>query len=329
MDCSMPGFPVPHHLPEFAQVHVHWVNDAIQPHHPLSSPSPPALNLSQHQGLFQWVPLHQVAKVLELQLQHQSFQWGFRVDLKIDWFDLLAVQETLKSLLQDHSSKASILQRSAFFIVQLSQSSVTTGKTIALTMWIFVSKVAPLLFNTLSSLWQPSYQEALAFCFHGCSGLRAQGERVCHCFPSSPSICHEVLGPDAMITFFLMFSFKLAFSLSSFKRFFSSCFLPFEWYRLQIWGCWYFSRQSWFQLALHPCSISHDVLCTCSAGWQETALATPFSVLNQSIVPHKALTVASWLAYGFLRRQVRWSGLLISFKSFSQLLWSTLSKALA
>ena len=80
MDCSTPGFPVLHSLPEFAQIHVHWVGDAIQPSHPLSSPSP-ALNLSQHQGLCQWVSSsHHVAKVLELQLQHQSFQWMFRVD---------------------------------------------------------------------------------------------------------------------------------------------------------------------------------------------------------------------------------------------------------
>ena len=81
MDCSTPSFPILHHLPELAKTHVHWVNDAIQPSHPLSSPSPPAFNLSQHQGLFQWIgSLHQVAKVLELQLQHQSFQWIFRVD---------------------------------------------------------------------------------------------------------------------------------------------------------------------------------------------------------------------------------------------------------
>ena len=76
MNCSMPGFPVHHQLPELTQTHVHWVNDAIQPSHPLSSPSPPALNLSQQQGLFQWVSSsHQIAKVLELQLHHQSFQW--------------------------------------------------------------------------------------------------------------------------------------------------------------------------------------------------------------------------------------------------------------
>ena len=81
MDRSTPGLPVHHQLPEFAQTHVHWVGDAIQPSHPLSSPSPPAFNLSQHQGLFHSVSsLHQVAKVLEFQLQHQSFQWIFRND---------------------------------------------------------------------------------------------------------------------------------------------------------------------------------------------------------------------------------------------------------
>ena len=84
MDCSLPTFPVHYYLPELAQTYVHWVTDAIQPSHPLSSPSP-AFSLSQHQGLFQWVSsLHQVAKVLELQLQHQSFQWIFRVDFLYD-----------------------------------------------------------------------------------------------------------------------------------------------------------------------------------------------------------------------------------------------------
>ena len=81
MDCSMPRFPVHHQLPEFTQTHVHWVGDAIQSSHPQSSPSPPAFNLSQHQDLFKWVSSsHQVAEVLEFQLQHQSFQWIFRTD---------------------------------------------------------------------------------------------------------------------------------------------------------------------------------------------------------------------------------------------------------
>ena len=85
MDCSTPGLPVYHQLPEFTQTHVHWVSDAIQPSHPLSYPSPPAFDLSQHQSLFKWVSSsYQVAKVLEFQLQHQSFQWTPRTDLPQD-----------------------------------------------------------------------------------------------------------------------------------------------------------------------------------------------------------------------------------------------------
>ena len=152
MNHSTPGLPVHHQLLEFTQTPVHWLGNAIQPSHPLSSPYPPALNPSQHQGLFQWVSSsHEVAKVLEFQLQHQSFQWTL-VSFRMDWLDLLAVQGTLKSLLQRHSSKASILRRSAFFTVQLSHPYMTTGKTIALTRWTFVGKVISLLFNMLSRL---------------------------------------------------------------------------------------------------------------------------------------------------------------------------------
>ena len=116
MNHSMPSLPVHHQLPESTQTYVHWVSDAIQPSRPLLSPFPPALNLSWHQGLFKWVSsLHQVAQLL-----------GFRfsispsnelISFRMDWLDLLAVQGTLKSLLQHHSSKPSILQCSAFFIV--------------------------------------------------------------------------------------------------------------------------------------------------------------------------------------------------------------------
>ena len=85
MDCSTPGLPIHHQLSQVIQTHVHWISDAIQPPHPLSSPSPLAFNFSQHQGLFKWVSyLHQVAKVLEFQLQHQSFQWLFRTDFLWD-----------------------------------------------------------------------------------------------------------------------------------------------------------------------------------------------------------------------------------------------------
>ena len=127
--------------------------DAIQPSHPLSSPSPPALNLSQHQSLFKWVSsLHQVDKVLEFQLKiSPTNEHPGLISFRIDWLDLPEVQGTLKSL-QHHSSKSSILQHSAFFIEQLSYPYMTTRKTIALTRWNFVDKVMSLLFNMLSRL---------------------------------------------------------------------------------------------------------------------------------------------------------------------------------
>ena len=132
MDCSAPGLPVLHHLPELAQTHVHCVGDAIQPPHPLSSPSPPALNLSQHQGVFsnesalhiRWSKYWSFSFNISPSNEHPEL-----ISFRIDWLDLLAVQATLKSLLQHHSSKASILRCSAFLIVQLSHPYMTSGKT--------------------------------------------------------------------------------------------------------------------------------------------------------------------------------------------------------
>ena len=119
MNCNTSGFPDLHHLPGFAQSHIHWISDAIQWSRPVLSPSPPDFSSSQHQSLFQWVgSSHQVAKVSDLQLQHQLLQWiSGLISFGIDWFDLLAVQGTLKSFLQHHSSKASILQLSSLFMV--------------------------------------------------------------------------------------------------------------------------------------------------------------------------------------------------------------------
>ena len=118
VDCSTPGLPIHYQLLEFTQTHVHWVGDAIQPFHPLSSPSPPAFNLLQHQGLFQRVSSsHQVAKYWSFSFNiSPSNEHPGLISFRMDWLQLLAVQGTLKSLLQHHSSKASILQRSAFFI---------------------------------------------------------------------------------------------------------------------------------------------------------------------------------------------------------------------
>ena len=130
MNRSTPGLPVHQRLPEFTQTNVHRVGDTIQPSHPLSFLSPPAPNPSQHQGLFQWVnSLHEVPKYWSFSFSiSPSKEIPELISFRMDWLDLLAVHGTLKSLLQHHSSKASILLHSAFFTIQLSHPCMTTGK---------------------------------------------------------------------------------------------------------------------------------------------------------------------------------------------------------
>ena len=149
MDCSTPGLPVHHQLPELTQTHVHRVGDAIQPSHPLSSPSLPP-------SIFPSIRVFSNESVLRIRCpQYWSFSFSISpsneypglISFRIDWLDLLTVQVTLRSLLQHHSSKTSILWCSAFFIVQLSHPYMTTGKNIALTRWSFVGKVRSLLFS--------------------------------------------------------------------------------------------------------------------------------------------------------------------------------------
>ena len=153
MDCSMPGLPVHHRFLELAQVHVHRVVDAIQPSHPLSSPSPLTFSICPSiSGFSNELALHiRWPKYWSFSFSiSPSREYSGLISFRRDWLDLLAVQGTLKSLLQHHSSKASILRCSAFFMVQLSHPYMTTGKTIALTRWTFTSKVMSLLFNMLS-----------------------------------------------------------------------------------------------------------------------------------------------------------------------------------
>ena len=129
-------------LRELTQTQVHQVGDAIQPSHPLLSPSPPTFGLSQHQGLVQWVTSsHQVTKYWSFSFNiSPSNEYSGLISFTINWLDLLAGQRTLKSLLQHHSSKASIIRHSAFFIIQLSHSYMTTGKTITLTRRALLAK---------------------------------------------------------------------------------------------------------------------------------------------------------------------------------------------
>ena len=154
MNCSMPGLPVHHQLPEFIQTHVHQVGDAIQPSHPLSSlllrPSiPPSIRVFSNESTLRmrWPKYWSFS----LSISPSNEDPG-QISFRMDWLDLLAVQGTRKSLLQYHSSKALILRCSAFFTVQLSHTYMTTGKTIALARWTFVGKVMSLLLNMLSRL---------------------------------------------------------------------------------------------------------------------------------------------------------------------------------
>ena len=154
MDCSTSGFPVYHQHLGFTQTHVHWISDTIQPSHPLSYPSPPTFNFPS----FRVFSNESVLLITWPKYWSFSFSWNFPMNIQdwspwgLDWLDLLVVQGTLKSLLQHHCSKASILCCSAVFIVQLSHLYMTTGKTRALTRRIFVGKVKFLLFNMLSRL---------------------------------------------------------------------------------------------------------------------------------------------------------------------------------
>ena len=151
MDYSTPGFPVHHQLLELAQTPVHRVGDAIQPSHPLSSPSPPAFILSQHYIFSNESVLHiRWPKYWSFSFRiSPSDEYLGLISFTIDWLDLLTLQGTLKSLFQHHSSKASTLWCSAFFMVQLSHLYMTTGKTIALTRWNFVGKVLCFLISCL------------------------------------------------------------------------------------------------------------------------------------------------------------------------------------
>ena len=171
----------------------HWVSDAIQPSQPLSSPSPTAFNLSQHQGLFQWVITHiRWPKYWSFSFSiSSSNEYSGLISLRINWLDLLAVQGTLRSLLQHHSSKASILKHLALFRVQLSHPYMTTGKIIALTRWIFVGKVMSLYFNMLPRLviaFLPRSKRLFISWLQSPTAVifKLPQNKVCHCFHCFP-----------------------------------------------------------------------------------------------------------------------------------------------
>ena len=209
MDCSMPGFPVHYQLPELAQTYVYQVGDAIH-HLILCRPLllPPLI--------FPSIRVFSKESVLRIRWpKYWSFSFSISpsneysglISFRMDWLDLVAVQGTLRSLLQQHSSKASILRCSVFFIVQLSHPYMTIGKTIALTRVAFVGKVMSLLFNTLSSLviaFLTRSKRLLISCLQPPSAVILEPKKINSVTAStvSPSICHEVMGPDAIILVF-------------------------------------------------------------------------------------------------------------------------------
>ena len=192
MDCSMPGFPVHHWLPELSQTHVHCDRDVIQPSHPLLSTSPPA-------SIFPRIRIFSNESVLCIRWpKYWSFSFSIipsngysgMIAFRIDWLYLCAVQGTHKSLLQHHSSKASVLQCSAFFIVQLSHPYMTTRKTTALTIWIFVGRVMFLVFNMLSRfvlVFLPRSKRLLLSWLQSLSAVIFESKkRKSHCFHYFP-----------------------------------------------------------------------------------------------------------------------------------------------
>ena len=215
MNHSTPGLPVHHQLPESTQTHVHRVSDAIQPSHPLPSPSLPALNLSQIQGLFQWVSsLHQVARVLELQLQHQFFQWIFRTGFLSDGL----VGSPCCPRHPQESSPTPQFKSINFSAFSFLYSPILTSlhdywKNRTLTKLTFVCKVMALLFNMLCRLvitFLPRSKHLLISWLQSPSAVILESPKVKSATLSSvsPSISHEVMGSDSMIFVFWMLTFK-------------------------------------------------------------------------------------------------------------------------
>ena len=215
--------------------------ELVMPSHHLSSHSPPNFNLSQHQGLFQGVSSsHQWPNYRSFSFSiSPSNEYSGLISFRIEWFDLLTVQGTLKSFLQHHSSKASTLWHSAFYMVQLSHPYMTTGKTIALIRRTFVGKVLSLLFNMLSSLviaFLPGSKCLLISWLQSPSAVIFGAPQINSVTVSilSPSICQEMMWPDAMIFVFWMFFecwvlsqlFHSPFSSSSRDSLVPLCFLP-------------------------------------------------------------------------------------------------------
>ena len=233
-----------------------------------------------------------------------SSEYSGLIFFRVDWLDLLAVQETLKSLLQHHSSKTSILQCSAFFIVQLWHPYMTTGKAIALTRWTVVGKVMSLLFNMLSRLviaFLPRSKRLFISWLQSPSAVIFESKKIKSLTVSgaSSSISHEVIGPDAMILVFWMYRvlsqlFHSPLSLSSRGSLVLLHFLLWRWCHLRIWG-----YDNLLLTILIPACVSPSLaFCMMYSAYKlnKQVDSTLFPIWNQSLVPCPVLTVVSWPA---------------------------------
>ena len=253
-----------------------------------------------------------------------SNEYSGLISFRMDWLDLLAIQGALKSLLQHHSSKASILRHSAaFFQVQLSHPYITTGKTIALTRRTFVGKEMTLLFKMLSRLvitFLPRNRHLLISWLQSPCAVIREPKKI---KSAILSICHEVMRPDATVSVLRMLSFKPTFSISSFtftKRLFRSSLLS----AIREVSSAYLRLLIYLPASLIPACASsspafpimHTAYKLNKQGDNIQPWHTPFPIWNQSVLPCAVLTVASWPAYRILRRQVRWSGIPISWRIF-------------
>jgi len=322
-DCSMPGLPAHHQTPEFTQTHVHWVGDAIHLTlcHPLLLPS-----------IFPSIRIFSSESVLHIRWpKYWSFSFSISpsneysglISFRMDWLDLVAVQGTLKSLFQYHSSKASILRCSAFFIVQFSHPYMTTGKTLALTRWTFVGKVMSLFFNMLSRLviaFLPRSKRLLISWLQSPSTVILEPPKIKSDTVStvSPSICHEMMGLDAMILVFINVGFEANFSLSSLtfiKRPFSSSSLS----AIRLVSSAYLRLLIFLPAILIPaCASSIPAFLMMYSAYKLNKQGdniqpwrTPFPIRNQSVVPCPVLIQISQEA-----GQVMWYSHL--FQNFPQ-----------
>ena len=341
MNHSTPGLPVHHQLLESTQTHVHQVGDAISSSAipfsscPQSFPESGSFPMSQ---LFAWggqsIGVSASTSVLPMNTQDWSpLGWTGGIFLQSKGLSRVFSNTTVQ--------KASILQHSAFFTVQFSHPYMTTGKTTALTRRTFAGKVMSLLLKMLSRLvitFLPRSKRLLISWLQSPPAVILEPRKIKSSTVSTvfPSISHEVMGPDVMILVFWMLSFKPTFSLSSFtfiKRLFSSSSLS----AIKVVSSAYLSLLIFLPAILIPtCASSSPVVLMMYSAYKLNKQGdniqpwrTPFPIWNQSVVPCPVLTVGSWPAYRFLKRQVRWSGIPISLRIFHSSLWSTQSKALA